>query len=186
MEYMGNVLYWDRKFENRGTMVLPPESLLLTDIEDFQFGRRGLELACGDGRNLIPLAKRGYEMTGVDFSSVALGKLRKLAEDSDVEINTYQADLSEKGCFSVLPVFDFVVINHYRLCPDFYEELMLHLEKGGYLWVNGFFELPGSNPDITPEDLLSECDFASIRTSLFDVKYYEDRERHFVRYCFRK
>ena len=33
-----------------------------------------LDAACGDGRNLIPLAKAGFRVTGLDFSPEALGR----------------------------------------------------------------------------------------------------------------
>ena len=53
MEYMGDESYWNHKFSNRIEKLLPPEKLLLDDLETFQFGDSGLELACGDGRNII-------------------------------------------------------------------------------------------------------------------------------------
>lgn len=95
MEYMGNSSYWDRKFENRGLTILPPENLLLRDVDSFHFNGCGLEVACGDGRNLVPLAKKGFDMTGIDFSTVAMERLKNYAKDSDVKIKLYQEDLSE-------------------------------------------------------------------------------------------
>jgi SAM-dependent methyltransferase len=46
---------------------------------------RALDLAAGEGRNAIWLARRGWEVTAVDFSRVALEKGRKLAREIDVE-----------------------------------------------------------------------------------------------------
>ena len=37
---------------------------------------RALDLACGEGRNSIWLAERGWQVTGVDFSSVAIERAR--------------------------------------------------------------------------------------------------------------
>ena len=72
------------------------------------------------------------------------------------------------------------------MCPDFYLDLIEHLNDGGFLWVNGFAALPISNPDITEKDLLSKKDFEHIQYMLLDKKEYENGDRKFIRYCFRK
>ncbi len=40
---------------------------------------RALDLACGEGRNSIWLAQRGWQVTGIDFSHEAIRKARTLA-----------------------------------------------------------------------------------------------------------
>lgn len=54
-----------------------------------------LSLAEGEGRNAVFLAKQGYTVTAVDASIVGLNKARKLAEESGVEVEFIQADLTE-------------------------------------------------------------------------------------------
>lgn len=39
---------------------------------------RALDLAAGEGRNALWLAERGWDVTAVDFSSIALGRARRL------------------------------------------------------------------------------------------------------------
>lgn len=46
---------------------------------------RAVDLAAGEGRNAIWLARRGWQVTAVDFSAVALDKGARLAGDTDVE-----------------------------------------------------------------------------------------------------
>ena len=186
MKYMGYESYWNHKFNNRIEKLLPPEKLLLDDIESFQFGELGLELACGDGRNIIPLAKKGYVMTGVDFSEIAIERLKRFSKEQSVLVDVFQMDLSKRAFMENLPKFDFIIINHYRLCPDLYFELIEHLNEGGCLWVNGFSDLPADNSDVTQKDLITNTDFESIQNILLDKKEYEDGNRKFVRYCFRK
>ncbi len=53
-----------------------------------------IDLAAGECRNAVWLASRGWRVTAVDFSSVALDKGRRLAADSGVEITTVEADVT--------------------------------------------------------------------------------------------
>jgi len=53
-----------------------------------------LSLSEGEGRNAVFLASHGLEVTGVDFSTVALEKAKKLAKSRGVEIKTIVADLA--------------------------------------------------------------------------------------------
>ena len=56
---------------------------------------RALDLACGEGRNAVWLAERGWQVTGVDFSDVALAKAAQLAADRGVEVDWVVADVLE-------------------------------------------------------------------------------------------
>ncbi|MEM7327021.1 MAG: class I SAM-dependent methyltransferase [Actinomycetota bacterium] len=53
---------------------------------------RAIDLACGEGRNAVWLAANGWEVTAVDFSTVALEKALRLATDHDITINRVEAD----------------------------------------------------------------------------------------------
>jgi SAM-dependent methyltransferase len=55
---------------------------------------RALDLACGEGRNAIWLAGRGWSVTGVDYSEVAIERARKLAAAEAVEVEWVCADLT--------------------------------------------------------------------------------------------
>lgn len=46
---------------------------------------RAIDLGCGTGANVVELAARGFDATGVDFSTVALGKARERAAATGVE-----------------------------------------------------------------------------------------------------
>jgi SAM-dependent methyltransferase len=43
---------------------------------------RAIDLGCGTGANVVELAARGFDATGVDFSEVALAKARERARDA--------------------------------------------------------------------------------------------------------
>lgn len=54
---------------------------------------RALDLACGEGRNALWLAERGWDVTAVDFSDVALARARKLAAARGVGVDWIGADV---------------------------------------------------------------------------------------------
>ena len=52
---------------------------------------RAVDLACGEGRNAVYLAKHGFEVTGVDTSAPGLEKTRRYAEEVRVAVKTVHA-----------------------------------------------------------------------------------------------
>ena len=67
--YAGDELVWSAQ----------PNRFLVAEVETLPPGR-ALDLACGEGRNAVWLAERGWDVTGVDFSNVGLDKARRLAD----------------------------------------------------------------------------------------------------------
>ena len=86
---------WDRRYDTpRMVWSSEPNRFLLAEVEGLPAGR-GLDLACGEGRNAIWLARHGWEVTGVDFSGVALAKARQAAGNAGVALRLVQADLAD-------------------------------------------------------------------------------------------
>lgn len=57
--------------------------------------RRIVDLPCGQGRHAIELARRGYEVTGVDLSPYMLGMARERADASRVRVRWLVGDMRE-------------------------------------------------------------------------------------------
>lgn len=57
-----------------------------------------LDLGCGPGRSLIPLAQRGFDCIGVDLSDAMLQQAVLEAAQADVRINWLKANLVELDC----------------------------------------------------------------------------------------
>jgi len=55
---------------------------------------RAVDLGCGTGANAVFLARHGFEVTGIDFSRVALAKARRAAERAGVELRLVADDLT--------------------------------------------------------------------------------------------
>lgn len=53
------------------------EASLISEMLQLSTGSKLLDLACGYGRHLVYLAKKGYQVVGVDLSETLLRWLRK-------------------------------------------------------------------------------------------------------------
>ncbi len=56
-------------------------------------GAKILDLCCGHGRHLLPLAKMGYFMTGLDLSKKALAMLAKKAKNEKINVRIIRSDM---------------------------------------------------------------------------------------------
>ena len=56
---------------------------------------KAITLGCGTGRETIYLAKRGFEVIGVDFSSIAIKKARRSAKEAGIEVQFIVDDLTD-------------------------------------------------------------------------------------------
>ena len=73
---------WDAKYAKADLVWgAPPNSVVVEQATALHPGR-ALDLACGEGRNAIWLATRGWAVTAVDFSQVAIDKARTVASRS--------------------------------------------------------------------------------------------------------
>ena len=70
--------FWDRRYaESASVWGGAPNRWVEQEVSDLPAGR-ALDLACGEGRNAVWLARRGWRVVAVDFSVVALDKGRAL------------------------------------------------------------------------------------------------------------
>ncbi|WP_028639193.1 class I SAM-dependent methyltransferase [Nocardioides sp. URHA0032] len=75
---------WDERYAASDLVwSAEPNLFVASELADLEPGR-ALDLAAGEGRNAIWLARRGWEVTAADFSQVALDKGRGLAGETPV------------------------------------------------------------------------------------------------------
>ncbi len=84
---------WNRRYAGRELLwTAQANRFLVSEAEALEPGT-ALDLACGEGRNAVWLAERGWSVTGVDFAGVALAKAHELAAHRGVEAEWVEADL---------------------------------------------------------------------------------------------
>ena len=73
-----------------------------TNLDDLHFYKRWLpenrdtrilELCCGTGRLTLPIAKEGYDITGVDYTPSMLAQAKNKAAEAGLEISFIEADI---------------------------------------------------------------------------------------------
>ena len=158
------------------------EKCLEEDIFYFKPKGKILDIACGDGRNSIYLARLGFEVTAIDFSDEAINRLNYFANEEKLKIKTTLIDLSSVDELKTLGKYDGIIINHYRIKKELYDELMKHLNEQGILWVNGFRDIPRDNPNITSDDIFKVDEFQILDSyKMVDKRLYEIDEQKFIR-----
>lgn len=86
---------WDRRYSSvENLWSAKPNRFVVAEVGELAPGR-ALDLACGEGQNGIWLATLGWEVTGVDYSEVAIAKARARAEDDGLTADFVCADLVE-------------------------------------------------------------------------------------------
>ena len=127
-----------------------------TSMDDLQFYKRWLpknkdarilELCCGTGRLTLPIAKDGYDISGVDYTASMLHQAKMKAAEAGLRINFIQADirtldLQKKYDLIFIP---FNSIHHLYKNEDLFDALKV---VRNHLKEKGLFLLDCFNPNI--------------------------------------
>ncbi|HWU20834.1 MAG TPA: class I SAM-dependent methyltransferase, partial [Nocardioides sp.] len=100
---------------------------------------RALDVACGEGGDAIWLAEQGWDVTAVDVSPVALGKVREHAAARGVPITTAIWDALGDAVPGAVGAFDLVTVSFLHVpAEDFaaiYRRIAAAVVPGGRLLV---------------------------------------------------
>ena len=144
---MSNPEFWNGKYSDESYLYGTKPNVFLARLGEFAPGGAAvLEAACGEGRNAVYLAGRGFRVTGVDFSSEALRKARALARRHGVYPEFIEADLAS---FRPALRFDAAVTaflhGEPRQRAAYYRLLQNAVRPGG--WVLGEWFRPEQRTD---------------------------------------
>ena len=158
---------WDRKYaEKEQLWAVTPNLTFAAEAAELP-PTSALDLACGEGRHAVWLAMRGWRVTAVDFSEVAIGKARARGAREGVEVDFRTVDLLDFEPEE--NAFDLVLVLFLQLPAD--ERGLVLGRAARALAPGGTFLLVGhdltnlaegaggpSDPDVlyTPEDIVAE------------------------------
>jgi SAM-dependent methyltransferase len=165
---------WDHRYaESEFVWTVQPNRFLVEEAAGLSPGR-ALDLACGEGRNAVWLAERGWELTGIDFSSVGLQKAQRLASERGVHAKWVAADLLD---YRPAPrAFDLVLL-FYLQVPEGQRTAIVRAAAAGVA-PSGKFLLVGHDSDniehghggpqhpavlYTADDVVSDLDGSGLR-----------------------
>jgi len=85
---------WDARYSEREGAIWSgrPNGRLVAEVADLTPGG-ALDVGCGEGADAIWLAQRGWTVTAVDISDVAIGRARQAAEQASVAVDWLCGDV---------------------------------------------------------------------------------------------
>lgn len=167
-----------RRYDNEASFY----DLLYNPTDDLEYYRRLashangpiLELACGTGRITIPLARAGYDVTGLDVSKKMLDRAKSKLRNEPAEVRRHAKfiegdmrtfNLYRKFDLCLVPFFSFQHLLSERDQLQTLSRIRKHLLLGGRFAFNVF------NPDLTRAEGLQRLD-----------KVVESRDQTVMRY----
>lgn len=90
---------WDELYNNQEYRYGKDPNVFVQSMLPGQPPSDLLTLAEGEGRNAVYAAELGHQVTAWDYSSVALNKLQRLADERSVEVKTELVDLTQNSPF---------------------------------------------------------------------------------------
>lgn len=164
---------WDARYS--GTELVwgaPPNGLVVEFVSSLPPGR-ALDLGCGEGRNTLWLATRGWSVDAMDFSQVGIDKARtvaaRLPRASRDRILWLRGDVTHLDSAGVRSPFDLILMIFLHLPSaerrPLIRQAVERLAPGGTLLVIGhdstnLYEGHGgpSDPEIlfTPSDIVAD------------------------------
>jgi 2-polyprenyl-3-methyl-5-hydroxy-6-metoxy-1,4-benzoquinol methylase len=134
--------FWDQRFSAPEYIFGTQPNVFLTGQAGlFRSGQRVLDIACGEGRNSVWLARQGCDVVGIDISPLALKKARRLAENGNVRVQFREADVREWEWSPA--AFDAVVCIFIQFAAPaerqrLFEGFKATLRPGGVLVLQGY------------------------------------------------
>ena len=168
---------WDKKYKDSELLWSADANVWVKDLTQDLPAGTALDIAAGEGRNALWLVARGWEVTAVDFSVVALQRARALADehlgrDAD-RLTTLEADV--ETWVPKVRSYDLVLVAYLHLPEQLRRSVMRAaaeaVASGGTLLVVGHdLENLGSghggpqNPEVLyrPSDIVADIEPAGL------------------------
>ena len=139
---------WDSRYEGQPIAdPAPPDALADANLDELATGPgRALDIACGAGAQSAWLGQRGYDVTALDASAVAVDLTRAAAHAAGVaeRVEALERDL-DAGLPERLGEFDVIICQRFR-STHLYAPIVARLRSGGLAVVTVLSETGASSP----------------------------------------
>jgi SAM-dependent methyltransferase len=169
--------FWDQRYGSEEYAYgVEPNAFFKEQIDRLKPGKMLLP-AEGEGRNAVYAASRGWEVTAVDYSAVAMKKAMSLAQKLGVEIDYRVLALGEYKCDEK---FDAVGLVFIHLRPEervhFHHRMIGCLKEGGVIIAELFHKKQLQNKTGGPPaiELLYESSTLEEDFHTLKVEYLKD------------
>jgi len=106
---------WNERYAGKELIWSAGPNALFAEAAAQLHSGAALDVACGEGRNALWLAEQGWQVTAMDFSSVAIDKARKIAGHRGLQVHWQLADIT--SCSLPAEGFDLAAIIYLHTDP---------------------------------------------------------------------
>jgi 2-polyprenyl-3-methyl-5-hydroxy-6-metoxy-1,4-benzoquinol methylase len=143
-----------------------------------------LDIACGTGRHSIELTKRGYDVTGIDFSESQLRRAKEKSQEQNLSINFQRLDARKLPFSSEFDLAIMICEGAFPLMET--DEMNFQILKGAasalkrngkfiFTTLNGLFPIFNSVNDFLSSN--SDKDAASYDFTSFDLMTFRYKNK---------
>ena len=130
--------FWDNVYAGAGSVFnTAPNAFLVSMVKGLKPGR-ALDIAMGQGRNSVYLAKLGWDVWGFDIAERGMELARKSAAAAGVKITTFKATLEDFNYGTNR--WDLIVGTYVGV--RWLDAAVKSLRPGGFLIIEGYAEHP--------------------------------------------
>jgi SAM-dependent methyltransferase len=166
---------WDERYA-RPTFIFgkSPAQFLAQNYHYIPYEGTVLDMGMGEGRNAVFLAQKGYKVTGIDLSSVAVKKSYLLAQEFGVKIKGVVASLKD---YKIAPGSFDAIICFYWVDRSMVEKIKTWLKPKGVLIYEAHTlrerdRDPAKRSD-SPDNFLREQELLKLFSGMRVLKYEE-------------
>jgi tellurite methyltransferase len=150
-----NQPFWEKSYRDAdiATFGTRPNQDVEEMWPDFARNWSILEVGCGEGKNALFLAEKGFDVHAFDISAAGIQKLNSIAARRNIRINSWVQDLTQYDFnrrFDVIISYGtlhFVTKNEWR---TFLQKAQKHTLRGGLHIIQIFTDTMPASPDIAP------------------------------------
>jgi tellurite methyltransferase len=127
---------WEERYASEKYLFGKEPVLSLKNYVSYLHKGKTLDVAMGEGRNSVFLAQQGFQVEGVDCSTKAIEKAKKLAEEKSVSIEAKTQNLD----FFLMPLmkYDTILMTYYKPQARFFSEILRGLVAGGTFLLEAY------------------------------------------------